>query len=111
MVDARFRFLSLISAGIPSFREFLILASKEEDSYPWEQKDDRAFWRGFANFYESRKSLLENADYRNASKRIWSDVRQTNFHGGGEEFVELVPIKDHCRRKYLIHSEGNSYSG
>ncbi|PWN48707.1 hypothetical protein IE53DRAFT_333240 [Violaceomyces palustris] len=107
-----FGFAGWPEAGIASYEEFLLLADKEERDHSWEKKDSRAFWRGFANFYATRKDLLQRTSLTiNPSRSTWSDVRETSFHDVGEQFSEIVPMHEHCRRKYLIHSEGNSYSG
>lgn len=39
----------------------------------------------------------------------WADVQQTSFWE--PHFAKIVLPADHCEHKYLLHSEGNSYSG
>ncbi|KAN0064640.1 hypothetical protein ACQY0O_002269 [Thecaphora frezii] len=107
-----FGFAGWPEAGIASFEEYIRLVQKEEREYPWENKDDHAFWRGLANWYTIRKDLLNRTSVDlDPSRKEWADVRQTSFHDKGDQFAPIVPMHEHCRRKYLIQSEGNSYSG
>ncbi|PWN24573.1 hypothetical protein BDZ90DRAFT_234853 [Jaminaea rosea] len=117
-----FGFLGWPEAQLPGHAEVVdTLQRKEEESYPWEKKDDRAFWRGFPNIYPVRRDMM--ARTRNASHLpvdhpdAWADVFATTFdrpdglNQNDPEVKPLVPIEEHCRRKYLLHAEGNSYSG
>ncbi|CAO1624644.1 unnamed protein product [Parajaminaea phylloscopi] len=111
-----FGFLGWPEAQSPTYPEVVDLQRKEEEMWQWQRKDDRAFWRGFPNYYPIRKDLMERT--REAShlpaghEDAWADVFATTFGGEtGPEYRPLVKLEEHCRRKYLIHSEGNSYSG
>ncbi|SPO37895.1 uncharacterized protein PSFLO_03372 [Pseudozyma flocculosa] len=107
-----FGFAGWPEAGIASYEEFTRLIQKEEREYPWANKDDRAFWRGLANWYPVRKDLLSKTSLAlDPGRASWADVRETSFHDKGDQFAPIVPMHEHCRRKYLIQSEGNSYSG
>lgn len=107
-----FGFAGWPEAGIASYEEFIALSDREERQFPWPHKDNRAFWRGLANRYSVREDLLQRTDRRkDPTREAWADVEQTSFHDQGADFHELVPMHEHCRHKYLIHSEGNSYSG
>ena len=45
-------------------------------------------------------------------RESWADVHKTTFHPGDVgDFAPLVTLPDHCQHKYLVHTEGNSYSG
>lgn len=113
-----FGFMAWPEAQLPPHAEVVELQREQEALYPWEKKDDRAFWRGFPNpAYAIRRELLERT--RNASHLpphhpdAWADVFGTSFgpEAAQPDFAPLVPIEEHCRRKYLLHAEGNSYSG
>lgn len=42
----------------------------------------------------------------------WADVKALNWHpAGGAPIEGLMGMHEHCRNKYLAHTEGNSYSG
>lgn len=102
-----FGFAGWPETGISSFDEFLHLASLQDVLVPWNLKPDRILWRGLANGYPPRMDLL--AQTRGEDE--WADVKQTSFHDTGAEFFPLVPMHEHCRHKFLVQTEGNSYSG
>ncbi|PWN45281.1 hypothetical protein IE81DRAFT_286031, partial [Ceraceosorus guamensis] len=108
-----FGFAGWPEAGAPSYEEFFAEASQVESKWPWERKMDRAFWRGFANWYPTRRDLLARTNITaKPDREVWADVKQTSFHDAvGGDFVPIVAPADHCQQKYLIHTEGNSYSG
>ena len=107
-----FGFAGWPEAGIASFDEFLHLAQLQDHLIPWAQKGDKILWRGLANGYPPRVDLLSRTDPRKvAGAESWADVKQTSFHDVGEEFHPLIPMHEHCRHKFLVQTEGNSYSG
>ncbi|CAO1621809.1 unnamed protein product [Sympodiomycopsis kandeliae] len=111
-----FGFKGWPEAQAPTYSEVVALQKQVESQYPWEKKDDRAFWRGFPNFYPIRRDLMDrtrsSSHAAKDSSNAWSDVFATTFGGEtGPEYRPLVKLEDHCKQKYLIHSEGNSYSG
>ena len=107
-----FGFAGWPEAGIASFDEFLHLAQLQDHLVPWAQKADKILWRGLANGYPPRVDLLAKSDPRTVpSAETWADVKQTSFHDVGAEFHPLIPMHEHCRHRYLVQTEGNSYSG
>lgn len=108
-----FGFVGWPEAGIASFEEFLDQATEQEEQYPWYRKHTRAFWRGFANVYAVRRDLIQRTNTKKHPERErWADVHETTFHPDGrEDWYPLVTLPEHCQHKYLIHVEGNSYSG
>jgi hypothetical protein len=108
-----FGFISWPEAGAGYFEDFLEQAHEVEEEHPWSFKHDKMFWRGFPNFYAVRHDLMNRASTEtNPSRREWSDIHKTTFHGAGDpDMVPLVTLPDHCKHKFLIHTEGNSYSG
>ena len=107
-----FGFVGWPEAGIASFDEFLHLAQLQDHLLPWDQKANRVLWRGLANGYAPRVDLLSRTDpnkVQGADK--WADVKQTSFHDVGADFHPIIPMHEHCRHKFLIQTEGNSYSG
>lgn len=107
-----FGFAGWPEAGAGSYEDFVELASSVEARFPWTKKFNRLFWRGFANQYPVRRDLMHRTSVKeDASRESWSDVRETTFHNDKGDFVPIVAPHDHCQHKYLIHTEGNSYSG
>ncbi|GAC95771.1 hypothetical protein PHSY_003347 [Pseudozyma hubeiensis SY62] len=107
-----FGFVGWPEAGIASFSEFTHLASLQDTLVPWSVKSDRILWRGLANGYAPRVDLLSRTDpSRVSGADTWADVQQTSFHDVGEQFHPIIPMHEHCRYKYLVQTEGNSYSG
>lgn len=107
-----FGFAGWPETGIASFAEFLHLASLQDLLVPWSTKADRILWRGLANGYPPRVDLLSRTDPTKVSGADeWADVQQTSFHDVGDEFKPLIPMHHHCRHKFLVQTEGNSYSG
>lgn len=111
-----FGFKGWPEAQAPTHSEVVTLQNQVEEQYPWQRKTNRAFWRGFPNMYPIRKDLMDrtrpSSHLPSNSPDAWSDVFATTFGGEtGPEFRPLVTLQDHCQHKYLIHSEGNSYSG
>ncbi|KAJ9660867.1 hypothetical protein H2201_006759 [Coniosporium apollinis] len=69
------------------------------------EKDQRVVWRG-AGLNEQRKTLLE------VSKgRAWADIESIVWDDDPDKRKEMLPIHDHCRYMFVIHTEGRSYSG
>ncbi|KAK1593299.1 uncharacterized protein LY79DRAFT_514609 [Colletotrichum navitas] len=84
-----------------------------EASLPFDMKDRRAVWRGTAWFNNgasanprSRQELL-----RITKDASWADVQALEWVDSGENATNALMIEDFCRHKYIIHTEGVSYSG
>ncbi|KAK2000260.1 hypothetical protein LX36DRAFT_668849 [Colletotrichum falcatum] len=84
-----------------------------EAGLPFDMKDGRAVWRGTAWFNNgaganprSRQELL-----RVTKDASWADVQALQWVDSGENATNALAIEDFCRHKYIIHTEGVSYSG
>lgn len=107
-----FGFAGWPEAGAGSYEEFRGLAAEVESRFPWSQKLNKLFWRGYANFYPVRQDLMHRTSIKDDPTRAeWADVHETTFHNDVGDFVPIVKPHDHCQHKFLIHTEGNSYSG
>lgn len=107
-----FSFASWPEAGIPSYQEFRREAAHVNVESPWRAKADPAFWRGDAllgHGIKARDSLLTVAT--GPGTEAWSDVKRTSFWEEGPTIGKIVSPPEHCRHKFLIHSEGVAYSG
>lgn len=107
-----FGFVGWPEAGAGSFQDFIQLSSRVEEQWPWHKKLNRLFWRGYANVYAVRQDMMHRTSAKeDPSRASWADVRETTFHNDVGDFVPVVSLHDHCQHKYLLHVEGNSYSG
>lgn len=107
-----FSFASWPEAGIPSYSEFRREAEQVNAETPWHAKSNPAFWRGDAllgSDIQARNSLLTVAT--GPGTETWSDVKRTSFWEEGPTIGKIVSPPEHCRHKFLIHSEGVAYSG
>lgn len=105
-----FGFAGWPETGIGSMNDYLQLADAVTHSSPWEGRDDRAFWRGYANTYPVRLDLLQRARNDSRTPHPVLNVVETTFHGD-KGLAKPVPIHGHCAYRFLLHAEGNSYSG
>lgn len=105
-----FSFAAWPEAGIASYSEFRRDARLVNEQTPWSKKQDKLFWRGDPNVgAPPRVDLMKQVSRPGAE--TWSDVKRTSFWETGPGISKLVTPKEHCEHKYLLHSEGNSYSG
>lgn len=94
-----------------------------ERRLPFPRKDPRAVWRGTADYNGIHNPHLRQDLLRVAEHTSWADVQRlkhaaapaaTNLSasssGPGVGFNGLM-IEDFCRYKYIIHTEGITYSG
>ncbi|OLN85992.1 O-glucosyltransferase rumi-like protein [Colletotrichum chlorophyti] len=84
-----------------------------EASLPFEGKDPRAIWRGTTWFNNpasanprSRQDLLLKT-----KGAAWADVQALTWTSNSQDAGNVVAIEDFCRYKYVIYTEGVSYSG
>ncbi|GJC98468.1 DUF821 domain-containing protein [Colletotrichum higginsianum] len=84
-----------------------------EASLPFDLKNPRAVWRGTAWFNNgasanprSRQELL-----RVTKDAEWADVQALDWVNSGGNATNALMIEHFCQHKYIIHTEGVSYSG
>jgi hypothetical protein len=84
-----------------------------EADLPFREKDPRAVWRGTAWFNNGaganprlRQDLLKLAQ-----NKSWADLQDLKWETNGKDAANALRIEDFCRYKYVIHTEGVSYSG
>ena len=63
---------------------------------PFAEKIPKAIWRG-ALLNEQRKALMTATEGKN-----WSDVEAVKWEPG----QTFIPIADHCKYQFVIHTEG-----
>ncbi|KAF1962517.1 hypothetical protein CC80DRAFT_462678, partial [Byssothecium circinans] len=89
---------------IGTFDDVLSRIDVVEASKPFEEKDDRVVWRGTPWFNSLGNPQLRQDLLRVARGREWADVEALNVSTG-------MPIEDFCGYKYVVYTEGITYSG
>ncbi|KAI9730725.1 MAG: hypothetical protein M1834_005694 [Cirrosporium novae-zelandiae] len=101
-----FGYWSWPEAKVGSYGEVRLKAATLEEEYPWRSKVDKLVWRGATMELGLRESLL------NVTRgQDWADVKALRWHDNSSLQRDYLPMADHCKYKYLAHTEGNSYSG
>lgn len=91
----------------PLLGEYTAIRKQIQRQEPaWEDKKQRAAWRGVANMSPIRDSLLEAV-----KGKPWADVRSMSWtgnggSGGAENKDDALTALDHCSYQYLIYTEG-----
>ncbi|KAK7952257.1 uncharacterized protein PG986_007985 [Apiospora aurea] len=89
----------------------------EEDGGPsnvplsWRDKDPRAVWRGTAHFNNVRAGRMRQELVRTAAAKPWSDIAALQWTTGASNASNALAIEDFCRYRYIVHTEGITYSG
>ncbi|KAI1611201.1 DUF821 domain protein [Exophiala viscosa] len=96
-----FGFWSLPEPHIGSLDEVHERIIKTEGSMTWEEKESKAVWRGTVKWNKGLRGKLLDV----AWDRPWSDVQRLNWSSNA------LAMEDFCRYKYLIYTEGVTYSG
>lgn len=76
----------------------------------WDMKIPKALWRGAVNTNDVRSDLMKvtrNRDWADVEEVKWKNRTAVEDNAAGS----AVPMVNHCAYQYLIHTEGNSYSG
>ncbi|KAI2467045.1 hypothetical protein F4781DRAFT_444672 [Annulohypoxylon bovei var. microspora] len=77
-----------------------------EARLPWPAKLPRAVWRGTTWFNHPRAGRLRHDLVASARDKPWADVEALHANGSN-----ALPIWDFCRYRYIVHTEGVTYSG
>ncbi|KAF2456649.1 glycosyl transferase family 90-domain-containing protein [Lineolata rhizophorae] len=99
-----FGFWSWPVTGAESYNELRRQIAEEEDYF--DNKLPMVMWRGALNVNKERKNLMEIT-----KDKDWADVKDIDWSNKTLLYERLVSMVDHCKYKYLIHTEGRSYSG
>ncbi|KAI9661912.1 MAG: hypothetical protein M1821_009152 [Bathelium mastoideum] len=83
--------------AVGSYDEFLAKVQSSEEKGGFMAKQNKLFWRGSPLGHDPRRAALIKA----SEGQDWNDV---SFEG-------LVPMHDHCRYRFLAHTEGLTWSG
>ncbi|KAK8114186.1 hypothetical protein PG999_006255 [Apiospora kogelbergensis] len=77
----------------------------------WRDKDPRAVWRGTAHFNNVRAGRMRQELLLTGAGKPWSDIAALQWTDGGANASNALPIEEFCRYRYVVHTEGITYSG
>ncbi|KAK1750851.1 lactation elevated protein 1 [Echria macrotheca] len=80
----------------------------------WQRKIPKAVWRGTSWFNSVHSPRLRHDLVNAARGKPWADVETLQWMGGGganKNASNALRIEDFCRYKYVVHTEGITYSG
>lgn len=101
------------STGVRIQKEDIRSESESIGSRSWNDKIDKVVWRGTAWFNPISNTDLRKSLLRATKNKEWADVKPLKWNGNpGETTAEnLLAIEDFCRYKYIVYTEGITYSG
>lgn len=87
--------------------------SRVESSLAWSGKIPKAIWRGTPHFNSpsTTSAHLRQDLLLTAKDKPWSDVEALRWTDSGRNASNALPISDFCRYRYIVHTEGVTYSG
>ncbi len=77
----------------------------------WHNKIGKAVWRGTSWFNSVHSPRMRQDLVMTARGKPWADVETLNWTGSNKNASNALKIEDFCRYKYIIHTEGVTYSG
>lgn len=81
-----------------------------EANLTWADKRPRAVWRGTAGFNGARAGRLRPELLATTRGHAWADVEALRPPDANNNNNALA-IEDFCRYRYIVHTEGVTYSG
>jgi len=93
-----------------SWHETLEHLKNASIQYKFETRNDTAIWRGNnlrAEYEGGHRAILVELSEEHPNEL---DAKFVNFKGQGDGLKHYMPITNFCRYKYLIHTNGISYS-
>lgn len=101
-----FAFWSWPSPTLGTFDAALSRIASVEVTTPWEKKIDKAVWRGTPWFNPLGHPTLRQDLLKATRHREWANVAALNTSK-----ENALAIEDFCRYKYVVYTEGVTYSG
>jgi len=91
---------------IGAYLEVQMKATATDNKTPWAKKTNKLIWRGASLELLIREQLV------NVSRgHDWADVKIFSWEKEGlGQSHELITMDEHCKYKYVAHTEGISYS-
>ncbi|MCJ1307304.1 hypothetical protein MMC25_000950 [Agyrium rufum] len=103
------------SWGMPyigTLDEALSRIERIEAKHPkWSDKIPKAIWRGTEGFNPMWNTQLRPSLVRLARDKPWADVEPLHNSNPRVKNNNVVSIEDFCRWRYIIYTEGITYSG
>ncbi|KAI1878690.1 hypothetical protein JX265_002867 [Neoarthrinium moseri] len=89
------------------------IAALERRLGGWRHKEPRAVWRGTPHFNSpsTTSARLRQDLLLSAAGRPWADIEALAWTSAGRNASNALPIADFCRYRYIVHTEGITYSG
>lgn len=83
------------------------IANEKTPAYSWKNKINKLMWRGATMGLSLRERLLAVTK----DQPEWSDVKALDWHNSESMHNDLKSMPEHCQYRFLMQTEGNSYSG
>ncbi len=92
-------------ASISAMDEALAKIDRIENSTSFEQKIDKAVWRGTDSSSSVGNTALSPDLLAIAKSKEWADVEVLNGEAKGERANNSIGVEDFCKYKYIIYTE------
>ncbi|KAK7523441.1 DUF821 domain-containing protein [Phyllosticta citriasiana] len=99
-----FGYWSWPTSPIGEYSDVRFQMGLRERGVPFPEKKEKVLWRG-APMTEQREKLVAQWEHK-----PWSDIVPFDWSDPDRE-KKFVDMPDHCQWKYVLHTEGRSYSG
>ncbi|CZR55918.1 uncharacterized protein PAC_05806 [Phialocephala subalpina] len=110
-VMPHFSFWSWPKSFIGTMDEALSKIDSIEDKIPWSKKIDKVVWRGTAWFNSIGNTALRPNLLATTKGKTWADVEILQWETNADSAKNAIRIEDFCKYKYIIYTEGLTYSG
>jgi hypothetical protein len=81
------------------------IGNVEREAGSWDDKIDKAVWRGTAWFNSVGNKQLRPQLIQLSKGKEWADVQTLNWETNGEKANNSIPVEDFCKYKYIIYTE------
>ncbi|APA08906.1 hypothetical protein sscle_04g036760 [Sclerotinia sclerotiorum 1980 UF-70] len=82
-----------------------------EKNTQWTEKIDKAVWRGTGWFNTVGNKDLRPGLIQKGKEKEWADIEALKWNTNSESAENAIGIEDFCRYKYIVYTEGITYSG
>jgi hypothetical protein len=96
---------------IGSMDRALTAITKIEKNQTFQAKIPQAVWRGTPWFNDVQNHDLRKRLIQVTTGKPWADVQSLKWETNGQTASNGLAIEDFCRYKYIIYTEGVTYSG
>ncbi|KAM3068494.1 hypothetical protein ACMFMG_009633 [Clarireedia jacksonii] len=110
-VMPHFSFWSWPMPFIGTMDQALSRIERIEEETLWADKSDKAVWRGTAWYNSVANRDLRPALVLKSKGKEWADVQTLEWHNNAEDAANAIAIQDFCKYKFIIYTEGITYSG